>query len=227
MRKIKDLILTAFLLIEKKRVKKKQVTLIANNCIAGVIYKDFSLQFCSPTVDLYFFHDCYAKFISNLDYYLSKKLEPEKSSRYGNFNYPIARLNDIEIHFMHYTSFQEAEDAWERRCARINKNEIRIIDIAREGWKDEHLKIFESVGFDKVLLHKKDLKKSDVININIYEKKSEVGEMIGDGKIWYYYFDVPHFINTGKVRKRYILANFIKLMTKLAHTISFLKTKFK
>lgn len=212
---IRNKILSIILIWDRRRVKAKNITLIANNCIAGAIYNDLTLQFCSPTINLYFFHPCFIKFVSNLDYYLSSTIEHEISSRYGGFTYPIGRLNDIEVHFMHYASFEEAKAAWERRCLRINKNEIRIIDVVREGWENDHLHAFEALPYKKVLLCNKQFQNPNAVNIDIYKKETEVGEMIGDGKIWYFYFDVPHFINTGEVKRRLVMPYILKTLKRL------------
>lgn len=40
---------------------------------------------------------------------------------------PVAKLDDIVIHFNHYKTNQEAFDAWERRKKRININNAYVI----------------------------------------------------------------------------------------------------
>lgn len=45
------------------------------------------------------------KFLERLDYYLKQPLVEVKSDK----DYPVAKLDDITIYFMHYSSFDEAK----------------------------------------------------------------------------------------------------------------------
>ena len=40
--------------------------------------------------------------------------------------YPVAKLDDIEIHFLHYHSEKEARTKWEYRKSRINRNRLLV-----------------------------------------------------------------------------------------------------
>lgn len=79
---------------------------------------------------MYFAPQEYIKFISNLEYYLNECsiefVNPQvamhrelykQDSTFGN--YPIARLDDVEIALLHYHSKEEAISKWNRRCSRI------------------------------------------------------------------------------------------------------------
>ena len=87
----------------------------------GVILHELGERFNSPTVNLFFKAEDYLKFLENLDYYLKQALVEVESEK----NYPVAKLDDITIYFMHYSSFDEAKTTWQKRVARINKNKIR------------------------------------------------------------------------------------------------------
>nr|WP_262352315.1 DUF1919 domain-containing protein [Lactiplantibacillus plantarum] len=76
----------------------------------------------------------YIKFIYNVKKYLNQKLvfiDP-KNSKYIDIlkndkfygKYPVARLGDIEIFFMHYTSQKQVISKWNRRIKRINWDHI-------------------------------------------------------------------------------------------------------
>lgn len=90
----------------RKKIINKSPTIISNNCNATFIYKDLGLKFYSPTINLFFSINDFIKFIENMDYYLSLDLiELTDNTK----NYPVGRLGDIQINFMHYSSFQDAK----------------------------------------------------------------------------------------------------------------------
>ena len=88
--------------------------------MGGVILHELGERFNSPTVNLFFKAEDYLKFLENLDYYLKQALVEVESEK----NYPVAKLDDITIYFMHYSSFDEAKTTWQKRVARINKNNL-------------------------------------------------------------------------------------------------------
>ena len=118
----------------KKKLKNQNFTIISINCWGGMIYESYNLRKNSPTVGLFIMPKDYIKFIKNLKKYLKIKLtfiKPEDSkytdvlkndSRFGS--YPIGKLGDIEIMFLHYKNEKEAYEKWERRKQRINFDNI-------------------------------------------------------------------------------------------------------
>lgn len=81
----------------------------------GVILHELGERFNSPTVNLFFGAEDYIKFLEKLDYYLGQTLVETQSDK----DYPVAKLDDITIYFMHYPSFDEAKRIWEKRTERI------------------------------------------------------------------------------------------------------------
>ena len=73
LKKAKILIKKLKLLINKigskkrnSKLKNKTMTIISNNCFAGVTYEYLDLPYFSPTIGLYFFAPEYIKFIYNI-----------------------------------------------------------------------------------------------------------------------------------------------------------------
>lgn len=137
-------------------------TIFSNNCWAGHVYRYYNLPYNSPTVGLYFYADDYVRFVSNLRYYCGLKVEminAEKSHNYdklltqGNQNVPIGRLGeDVEIVFLHCHSDEEASEKWNRRCQRINWNNI-IIKFSEQNYAlPEHLKAVDELPYRKKLI---------------------------------------------------------------------------
>lgn len=129
--KIKKLYFRNTASIRQKKIHNKDFTIISNNCWGGLVYQSYGLPYQSPTAGLFILPDDYVKFVKDLKKYLSKKLEfikPDESKWRAllgeDFDYPVARLGDIEIYFVHYKTAEEAKEKWERRAKRVNYDKV-------------------------------------------------------------------------------------------------------
>ena len=134
------------------KLKSKDFSIISNNCWGGAIYQKYGLEYRSPTAGLYLLGHDFVKFAERLDHYIACELEfiPwEESSYYevikNNKPYPVARLDDIEIYFMHYPTEKEAAEKWYRRAKRINHEHILFKLSQREGCSKEDVEKFMSL----------------------------------------------------------------------------------
>ncbi len=107
----------------RRRLKNRNITIIASSCNGGVIYHDLGLPFLSPFINLWIMPDDFIKLMKNLEEYLSFDLVfmdmKEKM-------YPVARLNDIYLYFQHYKTEEEAKSLWEKRLKRINFDNLAV-----------------------------------------------------------------------------------------------------
>ena len=120
-----------YISIVRARLKNNNFSLIASNCNGGFIYKDLGVRFNSPFVNLFIKADDFIKLCKDLRGYLEEELVfvKEFDYVYGNISYPTAYLKDVKIYFMHYTSEKDARDAWNRRKARIDWDNLYFIFI--------------------------------------------------------------------------------------------------
>ncbi len=144
-----------FSTLRKKKIKKEKFTIISNNCWGGEIYESYNLIKQSPTVGLFFMASDYIKFVYDIREYLTKDLifiDPndskyiellKKDRFYGN--YPVAKLGDIEIFFMHYKSKSQALNKWKRRIKRINWDHILYKFNDQNGCTIDDLKKFKNL----------------------------------------------------------------------------------
>ncbi|WP_052342635.1 DUF1919 domain-containing protein [Bacillus sp. EB01] len=165
----------------KKIVKGKDFTIISNNCWGGFIYQSYELPYNSPTIGLYFMADDFLKFVSNLRYYLNSKLEfinPNNSKYYEQLKtdkkfgtYPIGKLQDIEIIFLHYKSEEEALRKWVRRCNRVNLNKLLVKFNDQNGCTEQHLIEFDNLPLkNKICFTSKDY---PLLNSVVYIKSAK------------------------------------------------------
>ena len=138
----------------RKRLINTTFSLLCNNCNGGVISHDLGLQFQSPTVNLFFYLDHFFLFCENLDYYLEQELVIcEAPQHKPETEYPVCLLGDLELHFLHYSSFEEAKRKWESRVKRINKDNLFIMWSFYEPAEVELLERFEKLPYkNKVAL---------------------------------------------------------------------------
>ena len=127
----------------KKRLSNRNFTILCNNCVGGVILHELGERFNSPTVNLFFGAEDYIKFLEKLDHYLGQTLVEAQSDK----DYPVAKLDDITIYFMHYPSFDEAKRIWEKRTERINRDNLYVILVQQNGCTEELLKKFDELPY--------------------------------------------------------------------------------
>jgi len=167
LKKIKKRLAEFFVNIRRKAVKrlikKRDFSVISNNCWAGRVYQYLDMPYLSPTAGLYFFTPDYIKFVSDLRHYLSCELEfiDPCDSRYYKYlaernqlNVPIAKLDDIEIVFLHYKTPQEAAEKWYRRAKRVNYDNI-ILKLSRMNLcTEKEMAEFAALDFkNKILIN--------------------------------------------------------------------------
>lgn len=159
----------------KKELNKLQFTIISNNCWGGMIYESYNLPKQSPTVGCFFMADDYIKFVCNLKENIEtpiKFINPNNSKyldyvsqdkRYGS--YPVGKINDIEIFFLHYKNNSEVIEKWKRRINRISWDHIIIKFNDQNLCNKQNLKDFLNLPYkNKLFFTVKDWKiKNDFI----------------------------------------------------------------
>lgn len=158
---------------EKRKLKTKDFTIISQNCIGGVIYHDLGLKFNSPTINTYIKAPDFIKFISNLEYYLSLDLIV-----FWDEKYPIGRLDDIYIHFMHYNSCTEAIDSWNRRKQRVNLKKILVLCTDRDGFDDITYQKFIVTKYPKILFTCNKKYSENSIYYSKYKHNKNISDLI-------------------------------------------------
>lgn len=131
---------------QRKQLRAQEVSLISQNCIGGVFYHDMQQQFLSPTVNLFFTAEEFVRFVQDLPRYLA--MEPEM---HWDEEFPIGKLGDVTIHFMHYDTCAQAKDAWQRRKARVQWNKIVVLCSDMEGFDDAVFTQWKRIPYPKVL----------------------------------------------------------------------------
>ena len=162
---------------ENRRIlKNTNFSVISSNCNGAFILHDLGQRFNSPTVNLFLFPKDFIKFVKNLKYYISLKLEFIKED---GINYPVGKLEDIKIYFMHYKSEEEADVKWEERKKRINYDNLFIMMTDRDGCTYEDLKEFDSLPYKNkvVFTHIEYPEIKSSFYIKGYENEKQIGHI--------------------------------------------------
>ena len=141
-------------------LKNYTFSIISNNCWGGIVSRDRGIVYNSPTAGLFFFADDYIKFLTNLKYYLSLDMTQisVNQSKYAQVllkqydeNLIIGVLDDVEVIMLHYKSFEEAKNKWERRKKRINFDNLLVKFSDQNQFEDKHFQQFLQLDYKNKL----------------------------------------------------------------------------
>ena len=151
----------------QKRLKYDKFSLITQICIGGIMYHMLGVQFQSPTVDLWFTGEDYIKLVENPRKYI-QDLEPfpimEDYKEEGKLPYPVIGVGDIKLYCMHYTSCEEAIEAWKRRRERVDYNKLMAIATEWDmGYDKDLIARFLALPYPKVLFTKSKMEDENTV----------------------------------------------------------------
>ena len=192
----------------RKLVKNKEVTIFSNNCVGGVIYSELGLKFHSPLINMFFYPKDYIKFLKNPKKYIYGEVLLKSQNQ---FNYLVVLIEDIEIHCVHFHSFEEIVQKWESRSKRINWDNIKVIMSERDGCTFDDLIEFDNLPYkDKVVfVHRNMPEIKSSIYIEDIDLNGEDGHMVKPltdylgkftGKRIIDKWDYVKFINYGEIK---------------------------
>lgn len=146
-----------------------------------MVLHDLGQRFNSPTVNLFIPAEDYLLLLENL----KENLSAQMTDVTGDNSYPIGLLNGkVHLYFMHYSSFNEAKQAWLRRSKRIKFNNLFVILVEKDGCTYNDLLKFDLLPFKHklALVHKNYPEIRCTKVIHGYEKADEVGYITNSTK---------------------------------------------
>lgn len=171
------------------------------NCFAGRLYQDLNRKYTSPTAGLFFLPKDFIEIGKNINL-IKREIEEIQSSKWKDIEkvksshgkYPIGRIKgtDIEIHFLHYPSFEVAIEKWKRRVERFNFNDYIFIGFCQNGWEEypTYFDDFEQIPNNKKILFSQCIS-SKKISSSVYIKEfsnfSESPDPVRKAHIYYKY----------------------------------------
>jgi uncharacterized protein (DUF1919 family) len=162
------------------------------------------LPYNTPFVGLMLMAPCYLKFLNDPHKYIDANLEFVSVSIYPMINelrkysgyFPIGRILDIEVHFLHYKSEEEAFEKWNRRKLRINWENLFVkFTLDKDYASNDHLIDFDNLPY---------LRKVCFSRNNHSESESciKINNFVENGVFMFRasmkQFDIVGWINTGR-----------------------------
>ncbi|HBO37216.1 MAG TPA: exopolysaccharide biosynthesis protein [Pasteurellaceae bacterium] len=181
----------------RKCLRNHNPSVIASNCNGAFILHDLGARFNSPFVNLYVEPSDFIKYLQHIEHYSKAELTFAPSDKH----YPVGKLEDLIIHFMHYHSEQEAREKWTARTARINFDNIFIMMTDRDGCTYQDLQNFDDLAFkNKVIFTYKPYPEfKSAFYIKGFENQSQVGDLFEysgwSGEKYYDQFDYISWFN--------------------------------
>jgi uncharacterized protein (DUF1919 family) len=195
---------------EAHRLRDKPFVIISNNCWGYELYHSTGREYNTPFIGLFLYPECYIKLLKNFDSLIYSELRFASKSKYFDQekNYPIGILGDtIEIHFLHYSSTEEAQNKWNRRLERmqqaINNNVPLYVKLCdSEACTPGHLTEFHSLAFpNKISIGLQEFPSIHHFHVpSLIEKKKKA--LIDGAKLFnkrYKYFDITEWILTARM----------------------------
>lgn len=138
-------------LIRKKRESLKGIgpfTIMSSNCLGGLLYHTYGLQFTSPLVNTRMDSFEFVRFILNYKDYLKEKLRFIESKEL----FPVAKLGDVLINFVHYKTQEEAESKWKERKDRIIMDHLFIILNDCDGVSEKEIRSLDQSSLENIIV---------------------------------------------------------------------------
>lgn len=158
---------------KRARLEVTDFSILATNCIGGIIYHDLGLEFRTPTVNLTIPLEDLIKLAENPRWYMERPLVEIKDPG----PCPAALLGDIRVNFVHYAAFEEGAAKWEERKRKINWDRIVLMGTDRDGCDYETLRRFDQLPWpNKVMFtHRPYPEFPSACYIKGFEERGEVG----------------------------------------------------
>jgi len=193
----------------KQRLLYPNFTIISNNCWGGWVYRYFGLPYSSPTVGLFFLAEDYLRFVSDLKFYMSEDLffiSPYATHRADEVagyvdmfgKYPIGRIKDVDIHFLHYENEKEAYEKWNKRKERMDWSRIIVKMSQQNLWSDEIVHKFDDLSLpNKLFFETKKFYLNNTTEI-LFRRDKGLQNTRNEGEVYRRYINILKYINSSE-----------------------------
>lgn len=180
-----------FTLDKYRRLQRSRLSIFSVNCFGAFISHTLGLPFRSPFVNLFLPQADFIKFLRAPRVYLEEHLtyKGKNQNSAKTYEFPVANLGNISVNMMHYKTFEESVDAWEKRKSRINWYNL-FVEMFTED--PEILQQFDAMPYGKKVCFvpfKSNLDSAFYVNPEIDKNWSRFVDKInefGKAKIPYY-----------------------------------------
>lgn len=176
------------------KLRENPISIIANDCLGGILYHYLNLEFSSPFINCWIEADDFLLLVNNLKKFMKQPLFPEQEG--DIYQCPVGTLtysnHKIHIHFNHAYSFGEAKKDFERRRNRFNWDNIFICsNISRR----EYAESFAKLPYRKKNITAEDFERADSVMLRGYEHEYSKRQKDASEarEFWSYMHDMNNF----------------------------------
>lgn len=152
------------------KLRENPVSIIASDCLGGIIYHYLDLKFSSPFINCLIQDNDFLLLVNNLEEYMKQPLLPEYGREGDIYQCPIGTLtylrNKVRIIFNHAYNFDEARSGFEKRRKRINWDNIVVFSHTSSK---EYVENFDKISYRKKNFTKEDFGTRDSIMMQSYK----------------------------------------------------------
>ncbi|GAL86706.1 glycosyl transferase family protein [Sporocytophaga myxococcoides] len=193
-------------------LSNKHFTIVSDDNWGEELYKAFNLPRLTPFIGTHIYNKDFVKLTDKFSYYINQKIKFIDLSESNNIKefrhtygtqYPIGKLDDIEIHFTKFRSEQDALNSWEDGKNNIVWDNIYFkMDASHEGENIDEINNFQKTQVkNKVCFlnhHDKNklkelVNKDNLIIMDFWNPQSDIFFPYSIST-----FDVITWLNTGK-----------------------------
>ena len=193
-------------------LEHREFTVLSNDCWAQALYEGYGLPCQTPFAGAGMYADCFLRFLGDIEGYLRSPLRFSPETRYAalgrlrsqratqNGRWPIALLGgDVEVHFLHSESEDEARREWDAGCEKMNLKRIAVkFSVDKDGATREHIERFAALPFERKLL----ISRQSLPGIAC---ALQTPNYVINGAVMFRRsvkcFDCTHWLNTGEIRR--------------------------
>lgn len=191
-------------------LEEREFTVLSNDCWGQALYEGYGLPCQTPLIGSGMYADCFLRFLGDIEGYLRSPLRFVPETRYRalgrirsqraaqNGLWPIAMLGgDVEVHFLHVRSEDEARRSWDFGCERLNLKRLAVkFSADKDGATEEHIRQFAAMPFERKLLISRE-------SLPGIECAVQTPNYVINGAVMFRrsvkYFDCTRWLNTGEI----------------------------
>lgn len=186
-------------------IKKRHVTIFANNCWGGFTYHMLGLEFLSPLINMAIPDEDYIKFLENPQKYIDGELYYTGNMDDETISFPTAKCEDTDLYFVHYETFEKAKIIWDKRKTKINWESMLVVfstdnlDLVKHFLK---LKYEHKICFSPFELEGKECVQIDLFKGRMIKENYSFATMVANlASEQYQYLDLIDLLYDGTITK--------------------------
>ena len=125
------------LVTQLRELDRRNVSIMSNNCVAGILYEWAGLAKQTPTAGVYFVGPAYAQFLQDLSQQqLDRWMDVGPSSlvyKEAQRCWTLPAATGGELVFLHYPDPSIALEKWTRRLGRLHGRRLLIVSSIRDS----------------------------------------------------------------------------------------------